>query len=95
MKLAEALSILRSVKRRDGELFACFLATGMNPLHLNTFLAAELGLLFPHHRIEVQQCSTGRLSEILGEAPGVGCTMSRRLETCESVLQETQEMANG
>jgi FkbH-like protein len=54
MKLAEALDILKGVKSRKGELFTCFLATGVNPLHLNTFLAAELGLVFPDQRIEVQ-----------------------------------------
>jgi len=54
MKLVEALTILKGVKRRKGELFTCFLATGMNPLHLSTLLAAELSLLFRNERIEVQ-----------------------------------------
>src|SRR6476646_3106115 len=54
MKLTEALGILKGVKSRKGELFTCFLATGVNPLHLNTFLAAELSLLFLDQRIEVQ-----------------------------------------
>jgi FkbH-like protein len=35
-------------------VFTCFLATGVNPLHLSTFLAAELGLLFAEQRIEIQ-----------------------------------------
>lgn len=55
MKLTEALGILKGVKSRKGEAFTCFLATGMNPLHLNTFLAAELGLLFADQRVEIQQ----------------------------------------
>ena len=55
MKLAEALSIVQRGKRRNGESFTCFLATGINPLHLHTFLAAELGELFPGHRIEIRQ----------------------------------------
>ena len=54
MKLTEALGILKGVKSRKGELFTCFLATGVNPLHLSTFLAAELSLLFLDQRIEVQ-----------------------------------------
>jgi FkbH-like protein len=54
MKLVEALDILKGVKRRKGESFACFVATGMNLLHLDTFLAAELSLLFLNHRIEIQ-----------------------------------------
>ena len=54
MKLVEALNILESVKRRKGDSFTCFLATGMNPLHLKTFLAAELGLLHLNQRIEIQ-----------------------------------------
>jgi FkbH-like protein len=54
MKLVEALNILQSVKQRRGESFSCFLATGMNPLHLKTFLAAELSLLYLNHRIEIQ-----------------------------------------
>jgi FkbH-like protein len=55
MKLTEALEILKGIKSRKGEVFTCFLATGTNPLHLNTFLAAELSLLFAHLRIEIQQ----------------------------------------
>jgi hypothetical protein len=54
MKLTEALEILKGVKSRKGEVFTCLLATGMNPLHLNTFLAAELGLFFLDQRIEIQ-----------------------------------------
>jgi FkbH-like protein len=53
MKLIEALEILRDMKRRTGEAFTCFLATGFNPLHLNTFLAAELSLLFRNQRIDI------------------------------------------
>jgi hypothetical protein len=37
MKLTEALEILKGVKSRKGEVLTCFLATGVNPLHLNTF----------------------------------------------------------
>ena len=63
MKLVEGLNILESVKRRKGQPFTCFLATGMNPLHLKTFLAAELGLLYSDHRIEIQR---GLYGDFLG-----------------------------
>lgn len=63
MKLATALEILRDVRSRRGESFTCFLATGMNPLHLGTFLTAELGLLFPSQRIEIQR---GLYDDFLG-----------------------------
>lgn len=55
MKLVEALSITQSVKHRKGGSFTCFLATGMNPLHLKTFLYAELGRLYGNQRIDVQR----------------------------------------
>jgi FkbH-like protein len=54
MKLIEALNILKGAQGRKGESFTCFLATGMNPFHLRTFLAAELSLIFPNQRIEIQ-----------------------------------------
>lgn len=63
MKLVEALNILQSVKQRKGESFTCFLATGMNPLHLKTFLAAELSLLYPDNTIEIQ---SGLYGDFLG-----------------------------
>jgi FkbH-like protein len=63
MKLLEALTILEGVKRRNGESFTCFLAAGMNPLHLATFIAAELGSIHPDHRIEVQR---GLYGDFLG-----------------------------
>jgi len=61
MKLVEALGILEAVKRRNGAPLTCFLATGFNPLHLSAFLAAELGLLFADHKIEIQRGLYGDL----------------------------------
>lgn len=63
MKLLEALNILETIKHRSGEPFTCFLATGMNPLHLGTFLAAELGLIHPSDKIEIQR---GLYGDFLG-----------------------------
>jgi FkbH-like protein len=62
MKLVEALNILKGAKCRKGESFSCFLATGVNPLHLRTFLAAELSLLF-NQKIEIQ---SGLYGDFLG-----------------------------
>jgi FkbH-like protein len=63
MKLAEALAILKDMKHRSAEVFNCFLATGLNPLHLRTFLAAELSLLFTDRKVEIQH---GLYGDLLG-----------------------------
>jgi FkbH-like protein len=54
MKLIEALAILKSMRTRKGGTFACFLAAGLNPLHLKTLLSAELSQLFRDHIIDIQ-----------------------------------------
>jgi FkbH-like protein len=69
MKLLEALNTLESVKRRNGEPFTCFLATGMNPLHLGTFLSAELGQVYSDQRIDVQR---GLYGDFLGNLDRLG-----------------------
>ncbi|HEX4032104.1 MAG TPA: HAD-IIIC family phosphatase [Terracidiphilus sp.] len=53
MKLIEALNIINSMQRREGSTLRCALATGFTPLHLKTFLAAELGLVFADRNIEI------------------------------------------
>ena len=63
MKLVEALDILKAVKSRNAEALRCFLATGFNPLHLSTFLTAELGLRFADRKIEIQH---GLYGDLLG-----------------------------
>ena len=63
MKLAEALSIVKKPKKPQGEPFSCFFAAGLNPLHLSTFLAAELSLLFPDRNVELQH---GLYGDLLG-----------------------------
>jgi FkbH-like protein len=63
MKLAEALATLKGANHRSGRTFACFLATGFNSLHLNTFLAAELSLRFPERKIDIRQ---GLYGDLLG-----------------------------
>ena len=69
MKLLEALNILRGVKHSKGGSFTCFLATGMNPLHLRTFLAAELSLLCPNQKVEIQR---GLYGDFLGNLERLG-----------------------
>jgi FkbH-like protein len=63
MKLVEALDIIKGAKQRSAEAFTCFLATGLNPLHLTTFLSAELILLFTDRKIEIQH---GLYGDFLG-----------------------------
>jgi len=85
MKLIEALKILEDMKRRKGGARTCFLATGINPLHLNTFLAAELSLLFTDQRIEIRN---GLYGDFLG-------TLDRLAKTdadCGIVLIEWSDL---
>jgi FkbH-like protein len=63
MKLIEALNILRSNKTRNRGTLRYFLAAGLNPLHLKTFLAAELSLLSTDQTIEIQ---AGLYGDFLG-----------------------------
>ncbi len=63
MKLLEALNILEGTKRRKGRSFTCFLATGVNALHLRTFLAAEFSLIYLNERIDIQR---GLYGDFLG-----------------------------
>ena len=85
MKLVEALNILESLKRRKGEPFTCFLATGMNPLHLKTFLAVELGLLYGTQRIEIQR---GLYGDFLGN---LDCLANADAD-CGIVLMEWSDL---
>src|SRR5580658_4145059 len=66
MKLIEALEILNGMKRRKSEVLRCILASGINALHLKTFLAAELGLLVANQAIEVSDGVYGDLVGNLG-----------------------------
>jgi FkbH-like protein len=63
MRLVEALEIIKGLKQRSAGAFTCYLATGINPLHLATFLSAELGLLFTDRKIEIQH---GLYGDIFG-----------------------------
>ncbi|CAN5783092.1 hypothetical protein BH18ACI4_BH18ACI4_17750 [soil metagenome] len=61
MKLIEALGIISN--KPDGEPLRVNLVCGFTPLHLQTFLHAELQLLFPDRPIEI---TTGLYGDIAG-----------------------------
>ena len=63
MKLAEALKLAMLAQRGKGSLLSGFLAAGVNPLHLKTFVVAELSLLVPDRRVEVE---SGLYGDLLG-----------------------------
>src|SRR5262245_53793309 len=63
MKLAEALQILRQPAPAGAAPFRVFLACGFTPLHLQTFLGAQLRLHGPEHQVTVQ---TGLYGDCLG-----------------------------
>ncbi len=63
MKLVEALNILRQIPPDGADSFNVALVCGCTPLHLQTFLAAHLRILFPGSRVVVQ---TGLYGDTLG-----------------------------
>ncbi len=63
MKLAEALKIVQVAPPPNAENFSVYLACGFLPLHLATFLEANLRQLLPKGRIEIQ---TGLYGDLAG-----------------------------
>jgi FkbH-like protein len=63
MKLLEALNIVKAMNLRKGRTLPIYFASGFTPLHLKTFLTAELSQLFPERTIEV---SEGIFGDLLG-----------------------------
>jgi FkbH-like protein len=63
MKLIEALQIVGQPERTTGTTFHVSLVSGFTPLHLQTFLAAELLTGFPHHKIKME---TGLFNDFWG-----------------------------
>jgi FkbH-like protein len=63
MKLADALRIAARNPQTSAETLKVALACGFTPLHLQTFLTAQLRTLYPEHRIEV---ATGTFDDIPG-----------------------------
>lgn len=85
MKLIEALNILRMMSQKQGETLRFSLATGMNPLHLKTFLAAELAVLFPAQPIEVTD-------GLFGDLPGNIDRLSVGYPECVIILIEWSDL---
>jgi FkbH-like protein len=63
MKLIEALEIVRRPANQSAPGRTVFLACGFTPLHLETFLAAQLRLLFPDVRFGI---NTGLFGDLAG-----------------------------
>jgi FkbH-like protein len=63
MKLVDALEILGRPLPADSSPFRVTLACGFTPLHLQTFLAAELRQAMPTRRVEV---SLGQFDDLVG-----------------------------
>jgi FkbH-like protein len=63
MKLIDALEVLRRPVAHTAPESNVFLACGFTPLHLQTFLAAELRTLLPQHRVGVD---TGLFGDLVG-----------------------------
>jgi len=63
MKLAEALRIVQATPPPEAEKFSVYLACGIFPLHMSTFLAAQLRQRLTNRAIEI---STG----LFGDLPG-------------------------
>ncbi len=69
MKLVEALEILQRPAAEAAAPFAVSLACGFEPLHLRTFLAAELTEKLPRARVEV---GAGTFDDLLGNIERAG-----------------------
>jgi FkbH-like protein len=63
MKLLDALNIVQQRRVDAGSPYLLYLASGFNPLHFKTFLAAELRLLFENRALEIE---TGMYGDLVG-----------------------------
>jgi hypothetical protein len=63
MKLIDALEVLNRPVPEDAPNLEAFLACGFMPLHLLTFLSAQLRIRFPGHRVNV---GTGVYGDLIG-----------------------------
>lgn len=85
MKLIEALRKIESEKRVDSNLLEVALVCGFTPLHLQTFLHAQLLLVFPEHRVEIQ---TG----LFGDIPGSLKRLQERPVSAVALVLEWQDL---
>jgi FkbH-like protein len=63
MKLIDALKLIKEPVAEDAPQFKTFLACGFTPLHLQTFLTAELRKALPKHHIQIK---TGLFGDLVG-----------------------------
>jgi HAD superfamily phosphatase (TIGR01681 family) len=68
VKLIEALTIIRASVPPGASRFAVYLACGITPLHLQTFLTAQLRALLPGHDVTVRAGLFGDLAGNLERA---------------------------
>lgn len=68
MKLIEALQLIKHPPRGSAS-FKVFLVCGFTPLHLDTFLKANLMLVFPDRRVEIH---TGLYGDFVGNLERAG-----------------------
>lgn len=68
MKLVEALRIAGGPEPDSAAPLNVLLATGFTALHLQTFLAANLRMVFPNHRLNIR---TGHYGDLVGTLEGL------------------------
>jgi FkbH-like protein len=85
MKLIEALRTIESEKRLDSNLLEIALVCGFTPLHLQTFLHAQLLQLFPEHRVDIH---TG----LFGDIPGSLKRLQEQPVTAVALVLEWQDL---
>ncbi len=76
MKLLSALEILGGPVADGAPEFRLYLACGFTPLHLQTFLGAELRALLPDHRIHID---IGVFGDLIGNLERLDATRSNAL----------------
>jgi FkbH-like protein len=72
MKLLEALNTVKSMQSQGGTSLPCALVTGFTPLHLKTFLTAELARRLPGRMIAITQGLYSDLAGSLRRLPEAG-----------------------
>ena len=73
MNLIEALEILKQAVPKDEHPLRMFLACGLTPLHLQTFLAAHLRRRLPQKLVEVKTGLFGDLAGSIERLQTSGC----------------------
>lgn len=72
MKLIEALNAVKSMQSQGGPTLPCALVTGFTPLHLKTFLTAELAQRLPGRTISIAEGLYGDLAGNIGRLRETG-----------------------